>query len=193
CPQGRLPRGVLLPLDAGRGIGEGPPRAGAAPGTPDRLYDPARLRLGADLLPRIADRRWLEAHAEAGADVVDALVLLGETAIRDVIDKRRDLPAGHEFIAKVQRLPEQHVRTEALAVGPGAADLAIVEARPEEVAEDNAVAGPKHVAGQPPRPVGADIRLICITRSVDLTANRWPRLHRPADPRRHRRGPGVAD
>src|SRR4029077_17657748 len=111
---------MFLPLDARRGADGHSPGACATPGTSDRLYPRARLRFGANLLPRIAARQLkpaLGAHAAPRAGVVHALVRRGETAIRDVVDESRDLPTGHEFVAEIQRLPEQHVRSEAFAVG----------------------------------------------------------------------------
>src|SRR5437763_9791424 len=72
-------------------------------------------------------RNRSETGAEADADVVDALVLLGETAVRDVVDKGRDLPDRVDQVAELERFAEQNVRAEALAVGRLGDDVAVVE------------------------------------------------------------------
>ena len=60
--------------------------------------------------------RNLESDAEAETEIVDALVVLGETAVRDVVDEQRDVVAGGK-LSEIERLAEQDRGTEALVVG----------------------------------------------------------------------------
>src|SRR5262249_27951126 len=58
----------------------------------------------------------VEAEADPGTDVVDALVLLRQTGVRDVVDKGRDLDLRVDPVTDFELLAEQDVRAKALAV-----------------------------------------------------------------------------
>src|SRR5579864_3731088 len=182
--------------------------AATAPGTvtlpvPDRCCSlngsdrlPFRLgSYGGQILRALAAdvRCASEPDAEANPDVVYALVLFGEAAIRDVIDKPGDLIDRGDLITQLQRFAEQHVRAEALAVGLFPDDVAIVKAGPKEKPQDDAIVGLQHIPGQLPRPGSAEIRLIGKARGIDLAAERRAWLRHPPEIPWQTGGPRIGE
>src|SRR5207245_11247481 len=121
-----------------------------------------------------------EADAETGAHIIDALVVPGETGIRDMVDKRRDLPDGIDPVAQFEGFAKQQMRAEIFAVGLVADDLAVIQAATEEDAAGDAVARLEDVAAKLPGPGGAEVKLVGVVRGVGLDTEGGAGLNRPA-------------
>src|SRR5439155_25839758 len=118
--------------------------------------------------PASSGGEGLEAEAQAGPDIVDALVLLGKAGVRDVIDKRRYLDDRIDPVAQLQLLAEQNVGAEALPVGLRGDDLAVIGGAAEENPGAEPVTGLEDVVRQHPTPLCAEIELVGVMAAVDL-------------------------
>src|SRR6266540_6493665 len=104
----------------------------------------------------------LEPDTEANAHVVDALVVLSGTGVRDVVDHHRYLPHRIDAIAEFQGFAEQDVRAEAFAVRLAGDLFAVIQGAAEKDASSDPIAGLDDIAEQLPGPGRAEIELIGI-------------------------------
>src|ERR1041384_5802679 len=151
------------------------------------LHQQRRMLLGSRILG------CSEADAEPNPEIIDALVFAGEAGIRSVVEHHRYLVDRIDAVAELESLAEQHVGAEALAVRSTGPELAIIEARPEEDAEGEAVIRQQDVADQLPCPGRAEIILIGVFAGIELGAERAARLQRPSDVGGEAGDPGIAD
>src|SRR5690348_2687574 len=110
-----------------------------------------------------------------------------------MVEKSRDLYRRRDAVADLERLAEQNVGAETLEIRLRGREMAVVEARPPEDAEGDAVIRLQDVAAELPTPGGAEIILVGVAPAVEFAAEGRARLHHPAEISRNGGRPGIAE
>src|SRR5262245_33376068 len=117
-----------------------PAKRGIASATGNALRLALRMGCASCVAARpVGNRARLEAIAVADADVVEGFVVLGEIAVRGVLEIDGQALVRVPAVAEFEGDVEQHARAERLAVGVGGLEIAIVNGGAKAQANEDAV------------------------------------------------------